>query len=95
MSRAASPATGKAYGLKRVCDTLKVSRSTVYARQKAASLPRPAPARRGPKPKVSDEALLEAIRADLDASPFTGEGHRKVWARLKFGGAKVNCRVSS
>lgn len=85
MSREVCPATGKAYGLKRVCAALNVSRSTVYARQKAAALPRPAPARRGPKPKVSDEALLEAIRADLDASPFTGEGHRKVWARLKFG----------
>jgi transposase InsO family protein len=85
MSREISPATGKAYGVKRVCAVLNVSRSTVYARQKAASLPRPTPARRGPKPKVSDDALLEAIRADLDASPFVGEGHRKVWARLKFG----------
>ena len=79
MSREVSPVTGKTYGLKRVCATLNVSRTTVYARQKAASLPRPAPARRGPKPAVSDEALLEAIRADLDASPFVGEGHRKVW----------------
>jgi putative transposase len=40
-------------------------------------------ARRGPKPKVSDADLLAAIRADLAASPFTGEGHRKVWARLR------------
>jgi transposase InsO family protein len=44
------------------------------------------PAKRGPKPAVSDEALLEAIRRDLTESPFAGEGHRKVWARLKFGG---------
>jgi hypothetical protein len=28
--------------------------------------------------------LLEAIRANLAASPFTGEGHRKVWARLRI-----------
>ncbi|MBL8432295.1 MAG: IS3 family transposase [Dechloromonas sp.] len=42
------------------------------------------PARRGPKPKVSDADLLAAIRADLAASPFTGEGHRKVWARLRI-----------
>jgi len=33
---------------------------------------------------VSDESLLEAIRADLAASPFLGEGHRKVWARLRI-----------
>jgi transposase InsO family protein len=32
---------------------------------------------------VSDEALLAAIRADLARSPWTGEGHRKVWARLR------------
>jgi len=85
MSHEVSPATGKPYGVKRVCAALNVSRSTVYARQKAGALPKPVPARRGPKPKVSDAALLDAIRADLDASPFTGEGHRKVWARLKFG----------
>lgn len=85
MSRELSPATGKPYGLKRLCTALNVSRSTVYARQKAASVPRPAVGRRGPKPRISDEALLEAIRADLKASPFLGEGHRKVWARLKFG----------
>jgi transposase InsO family protein len=33
--------------------------------------------RRGPKPKMPDAELLEA-------SPFTGEGHRKVWARLRI-----------
>ena len=32
---------------------------------------------------MSDEALLAAIRADLARSPCTGEGHRKVWARLR------------
>lgn len=39
MSREVSSATGKAYGVKRVCATLKIPRSTVYARQQAASLP--------------------------------------------------------
>jgi putative transposase len=42
------------------------------------------PARRGPKPKVADEALLVAIEADLKRSPFQGEGHRKVHARLRI-----------
>jgi transposase InsO family protein len=32
---------------------------------------------------VSDDALLAAIRADLARSPWHGEGHRKVWARLR------------
>lgn len=34
---------------------------------------------------ISDEDLLQYIRKDLDQSPFHGEGHRKVWARLKYG----------
>ena len=39
--------------------------------------------RPGPKPALSDAELLAAIRRDLDRSPWTGEGHRKVWARLR------------
>ena len=27
--------------------------------------------------------MLSAIRADLDRSPWIGEGHRKIWARLR------------
>jgi transposase InsO family protein len=42
------------------------------------------PRQRGPVPAVSDEDLLAAIRHDLERSPFTGEGHRKVWARLRI-----------
>jgi transposase InsO family protein len=35
--------------------------------------------------------LLERIREDLAASPFHGEGHRKVWARLRIqGGLRVS-----
>jgi putative transposase len=86
-----SSATGEAYGVKRVCETLRIPRSTVYAQQQAASRPPSEPAKRGPKPKISDEALLDAIRVDLETSPFVGEGHRKVWARLKFGqGVRVS-----
>jgi putative transposase len=33
---------------------------------------------------MPDADLLNAIRADLAASPFIGEGHRKVWARLRI-----------
>ncbi len=43
----------------------------------------PTARRRGPKPKISDEDLLAAVLADLEASPFEGEGYRKVWARLR------------
>ncbi|MGF6368014.1 hypothetical protein OKW40_000764 [Paraburkholderia sp. RAU6.4a] len=42
------------------------------------------PGRRGPKPKMRDADLLKAIRDDLVAPPFIGEGHRNVWARLRI-----------
>nr|HQV16640.1 integrase core domain-containing protein [Denitromonas sp.] len=74
------------YGLKRVCRVLEFPRSTLYCRQarESATVIPLCPQRRGPKPKVPDTDLLAAIRADLEASPFIGEGHRKVWARLRI-----------
>ena len=84
MSRATSATTGKPYGLKRVCRVLEFARSTIYAQQQAAKVVALHPVRRGPKPKVSDADLLDAVRADVAASPFTGEGPRKVWARLRL-----------
>jgi hypothetical protein len=86
MSRTISAGTGKPYGLERVCRVPGFPRSTIYAAQaRASSNVVPVVAqRRGPKPKMPDADLLEAIRADLAASPFTGEGHRKVRARLRL-----------
>lgn len=86
MSRGISEGTGQPYGLERVCRVLEFPRSTIYAqraRESAKVVPLH-PMRRGPKPKMPDADLLAAIRADLEASPFTGEGHRKVWARLRI-----------
>jgi len=85
MAQATSPASGQHYGVKRVCQAWDVPRSSFYA----ARQPTPdstllrLPARRGPKPAVCDAALLAAIKKDLTLSPWTGEGHRKVWARLR------------
>ena len=86
MSRETSEGIGKPYGLERVCRILEFPRSTIYAQQarESAKVLALRPLRRGPKPKMADADLLAAIRADLDASPFTGEGHRKVWARLRI-----------
>src|SRR4051794_11505066 len=54
---------------------------------------RPEPSRRlGPVGAMPDPALLEAIRAVLGASPFHGEGHRKVWARLRVAGVRTSNR---
>jgi hypothetical protein len=38
---------------------------------------------------MSNDDLTTAIRAVLEATPFHGEGHRKVWARLRFTGTRT------
>lgn len=82
MSAVTSPTTQRAYGVARVCAAWDVPRSSYYAQQKPAVTTIPV-VRRGPKPGISDAELLALIRADLATSPFKGEGHRKVWARLR------------
>jgi transposase InsO family protein len=71
-----------------VCSAWEVARSTWYAQTAAARPDRPPPAKRGPKTALSDVALVAAIRAVLAASPFTGEGYRKVWAKLRAEGIR-------
>jgi putative transposase len=86
MAAAISPGTGRRYGVARVCGAWQLPRSSFYAARAAAAESIKAgasPTRRGPEPAVSDVDLLAAIRADLARSPWTGEGHRKVWARLR------------
>ena len=41
---------------------------------------------------MSDAALVGEIRKLLTASPFHGEGHRKLWARLRFAGIRTSRR---
>jgi len=84
MSVTVSPASKRPYGVQRVCAAWNVPRSSCYAAWTGDPSPAVPAATRGPKPAVPDDALLALIRADLAASPFQGEGHRKVWARLKI-----------
>ena len=85
MSATTSAATGRCFGIQRVCQVWERSRSALYARRaRAPHRVGPGPARRGPRPRQSDAQLLAAIRADLARSPFHGEGHRKVHARLRI-----------
>jgi transposase InsO family protein len=67
-----------------------VARATVYRHR----LPPPTepPRRPGPVGAMADAALLEAIRGVLAAGPFHGEGHRKVWARLRHAGLRTSKR---
>lgn len=43
-------------------------------------------------PAVCDEELYALIADDLECSPFTSEGHRPVWARLRVGGVRTSRR---
>jgi hypothetical protein len=61
-----------------------MARSSFYHQRALAARADRLLRRRGPKTAWSDAALLEKIRGVLAASPFYGEGHRKVWARLRF-----------
>lgn len=89
MSQTVSPSALRPYGLARVCRVWELSRSTVYAVRERLASTGPPGRRRGPKPRWPDAELLTHIRAVLAASPFLGEGHRKVWARLRHGGVRT------
>lgn len=84
MSRAASSSTGRVYGVAHVARAWERARSSFYYQRHIAAQAGRILQRRGPKTAWSDTALMEKIRAVIAASPFHGEGHRKVWARLRF-----------
>ena len=88
MSRMLSPSSGKPYGLARVCRIWRRARTSVYRHR------HPEPARQRPSPAgpMPDVALLERIRGVLSDRPFHGEGHRKVWARLRIGRIRTSLR---
>src|SRR3954452_25191071 len=88
MSRTLSPITGKPYGLVLACRVWRLARSGVYRHQSGP----PARQRRGPLGAMSDDALTTAIQDVLAATPFHGEGHRKVWARLRYAGTRTSMR---
>ena len=83
MSTAVSPVANGRYGVRRVCRVWDLPRSTYYTRTPRHLATRAKARRRGPKPEISNEGLLTAIEHDLERSPFIGEGHRKVHARLR------------
>src|ERR1051326_1744067 len=82
MSRVISPVSGKLYGLAAVCRAWRLARSGVYRHQRTMLQPQ----RRGPL------GAMAAIQGVLAASPFHGDGHRKVWARLRYAGPRTSMR---
>jgi len=90
MSGAVSPVSGKPYGLAAVCRAWAISRAGVYRRR----LPprHEPPGRPGPVGGLVDDALLVEIQRVPAASRFHGEGHRKIWARLRVQGVRTSKR---
>jgi transposase InsO family protein len=90
MSRQVSPSTAQVYGLLRVTRLWGVSRATFYRhRRPTQEIERKRP---GPLGAMADEDLVVAVRQLLTDSPFHGEGHRKLWARLRFAGLRTSRR---
>ena len=89
MSGAQSISTRRAYGVQRVCRVWARPRSSVYARRQAPRDCARGP-RRGPVGAAPDEVLVGHIRRVLEASPFHGEGYRKVWAKLRVEGIRTS-----
>lgn len=74
---------------------LGVARSSVYharALKKRDQAGDYKPKKRGPKTDFSDEALTLEIRKVIEESPWTGEGYRKIWARLRHKGIRASQR---
>lgn len=85
VSQSLSPSQEKLYDLALVFRAWQVSRATVYRRRvREATEASPVCRKRGPKIATSDEELLAHIRPDLSTTQWVGEGHRKVWARLRL-----------
>ena len=89
MSVVISISSLRPYGVARVCRVWGLSRASVY-RGRRVTAPCALRRRPGPQGPMPDAALVEAIRGVLLASPFHGEGYRKVRARLRHQGLRTS-----
>jgi putative transposase len=88
MSRTVSASSQRAYGVARVLSLWGLARSSFYAARQRQRRPRPL-GKRGPK-VLSDQELLSEIQQLLAAPVFSGEGYRKIWARLRHKGIRTS-----
>jgi putative transposase len=88
VSRTVSPSSDQPYGVARVAAVWNLARSSFYAARQRQPQPRE-PKKRGPKVH-SDEELIGEIRQLLAEPVFTGEGYRKIWARLRHRGVRTS-----
>ena len=91
MSQTLSPSVSCCYGLARVARVWSISRASVY--RAVNGTPSNTIARRpGPVGACSDADLADHIRQQIAASRLSGEGYRKLWARLRFAGVRTSPR---
>lgn len=91
MSRTLSPSVSRCYGLARVARVWSISRASVY--RALNGTPSNTIARRpGPVGACSDADLAGHIRQQIAASRLSGEGYRKLWARLRLAGVRTSPR---
>ena len=93
MSRTVSPSTNQPYGVARVSSVWNLARSSFYAARQREQHPHE-PQKRGPK-VLSDAELMAEIRELLAQPVLTGEGYRKIWARLRLKGVRAPPRIAS
>jgi putative transposase len=80
-----SVSSGRPYPIRMILRVAELSSAAWYT----ASRVKAQKNRPGPKPLVSDDDLLAAIREDLATSRFHSEGHKKVRARLRRKGIRA------
>lgn len=92
MSATHSSSADQSYGVARVCRAWEIARSTYYDWRKRSEGGQPQ-GRRGPKPIVPDDELVERIRAihgRLERERgIRSEGYRKTHARLRHEGVRT------
>ena len=88
MSRTVSPSSHKPYGVAPVVAIWCLARSSFYVARYRQQHPRE-PQKRGPR-VLTDQELVAKIRELLDAPVFSGEGYRKIWARLRHKGVRTS-----
>ena len=66
-----------------ICEAFGVARSSFYLSSNPVASEDPRPKKRGPETKHTDEEIVAAIRDELDDPDFSGEGHKKIHARLR------------
>ena len=88
MTQQSSPSQNLPYSISRVCRVWKVPRSSFYQSKKDTPV---ITNRRGPKTPC-DRELTHEIRLLLSNMKFHGEGHRKLWLRLRQSGIRTSKR---